>query len=403
LRVARSALPENVRTLGWVSLANDSASELAYPILPLFLVLTLGAPLIAVGLVDGIPETIAAVVRVISGWLSDKSSHRRRRWIFSGYAISSAARVLMASAPTWGWALSARAVDRIGKGTRSTPRDALIKASSRDGKVGASFGYHRAMDSVGAIVGPLIAAGMLAAGVSLRTALWVAVVPGLASLFLIRRIREVPHSETMHSEHSVFPTPLRSLPPTFWRAVAIWTLFSIGNSSDVFLLLRARVLGLGAILIVLAYALYNVFYSTFSWPLGSLSDRIPRPAVLAGGMSLFAVVYLGFAVAPSDLLVYPLFAMYGVYIAATEGVAKAWIADHVDRRVLGTAYGVFGLGSGLLALAASLLAGLLWVEVAPSAPFILGAACAGLAAVLLLGEWRLGLRQQDRETVTQAA
>jgi MFS family permease len=386
---ARSGLPENVRTLGWVSLANDAASELVYPLLPLFLVLTLGAPIIAVGLVDGVPEAVASFARFASGWLSDRSA-RRRRWIFAGYAISSVARVMMAAAPAWGVALGARAIDRVGKGARQSARDALIQASSEKGKAGASFGYHRSMDTVGAVIGPLAAAALLAYGFSIRTALWVAVVPGLITIVLVRRIREVGERDRPARAARPFPVPIRSLPATFWRAAGIWTLFSIGNSSDVFLLLRARVLGLGSILIVLAYALYNIFYSALSWPLGSISDRVPRPAVLSGGMALFAAVYLGFAVAPTQWMVYPLFCLYGAYIAATEGVAKAWIGDHVDHRALGTAYGVFGLGTGLTALGASLLAGILWVEVAPSAPFFLGAVSGGLAALLLLAEWRLG-------------
>lgn len=399
LRNARLDLPDNVRTLGWVSLANDSASELVYPLLPLFLVLTLGAPVIAVGLVDGIPETIASIVRVASGWLSDRSSHRRRRWIFSGYAVSNVARVLMAAAPAWGWALSARAVDRVGKGARTSPRDALIKASSDPGRVGASFGYHRSMDSIGAVVGPLVAAGLLVAGVSIRDALWIAVAPGLLSLVLVRRLREVPNVPSLPGNERPFGAPIRSLPATFWRATAIWTLFSIGNSSDVFLLLRAHVLGLGSILIVLAYALYNVSYSALAWPLGWLSDRLPRPLLLAGGLGLFAAVYLGFAVAPVGWMAYPLFFLYGGYIAATDGVARAWIADHVDQRTLGTAYGVFGLGSGMTALAASLLAGALWVEVAPAAPFVLGAGCAAAAAALLVAEWLVGYRRVPRSGI----
>jgi MFS family permease len=215
---------------------------------------------------------------------------------------------------------------------------------------------------------------------------------------LVRLVREAPHSKSSTGSSSsqsrrAFAVPIRSLPAAFWRAAGIWTVLSIGNSSDVFLLSRSRVLGLGSILIVLAYALYNTVYSALSWPLGSLSDRIPRPALLAGGMALFALVYLGFALAPSEWVVYPLFCLYGAYIAATEGAARAWIGDHVDGRFLGTAYGVFGLGIGLSALAASLLAGILWVDVSPSAPFFLGAASGVLGALLLLADWRMSSKR----------
>ena len=389
---AEAELPANVRTLGWVSLANDAGSELAYPLLPLFLVLTLNAPLLAVGMVDGIPDLVASFVRLGSGWISDRSAHRRRRWISAGYGISSCARAMMAAAPTWGVALTARAIDRVGKGARGSPRDALIKASSHPERSGASFGYHRSLDTVGAVIGPLAAAALLAAGVSIRTALFVAVIPGVVTIPLTRLIKEMPPQDNAaprptHS-HAAFPRPIRQLPAAFWRAAAIWTVFSIGNSSDVFLLLRSRVLGLGSILMVLAYAIYNASYSALSWPLGSLSDRIARPAILSGGMALFALVYLGFAVAPSEWMVFPLFVLYGAYIAATEGVARAWIGDHVDQRFLGTAYGVFGLGTGLSSLGASLLAGILWVDVSPAAPFVLGAISGTVGAILLLAEWK---------------
>jgi len=190
VRTARSKLPENVRTLGSISLANDAASEFAYPIIPLFLTLTLGAPVLVVGLIEGVAEACAIVFKFLSGWLSDTFGERRRPWIVAGYSISTVARAGIALAPGWGVVLGAKIVDRIGKGTRGTPRDALIKDSTPKPLLGAAFGYHRAMDTAGAIVGPLIAVALLEAGLSLRTILWVAVVPGLLTLVLVRRVRE---------------------------------------------------------------------------------------------------------------------------------------------------------------------------------------------------------------------
>ena len=378
---ARRRLPENVRALGWVSFANDLASELLYPILPLFLTVTLGAPVAVLGLIEGIAEGVAVGLRGVSGWLSDRIGGRRP-WIVAGYAASALGRPLLATAPAWGWVLAARLVDRLGKAARTAPRDALIRDSTPDGLVGASFGYHRSLDTSGAVLGPLAAVGLLAAGLSLRQTLWVAVAPGVTALVLLRRIREArsrdPGAEARER------VPLSALPRTFWIGLGIWVVFSLGNSSDVFLILRAHDLGLHATLVVLAYAAYNLVYAALSWPLGALSDRLPRPAVLGAGLAVFALVYLGFALAPGAWAVWPLFAAYGVYVAATEGVARAWVADHAPAGASGTAYGLFAAATGGSLLAASIAAGVLWSEVAPAAPFVLGACSATLAAVLMV-------------------
>src|SRR4051812_31099520 len=189
---AQQRLPLNVRVLGWVSLANDAASELAYPIVPLFLSLTLGAPVVLIGVIEGIAEAMALGFRLVSGWLSDRAGDRRRPWIVAGYALSTGARAIIAAAPPWGWVLAGKVVDRVGKGARSTPRDALIRDSTSKPLMGAAFGYHRAMDTVGAVIGPLLAVALLEAGLSLRSILWFAVIPGLLTLVLVRRVREAP-------------------------------------------------------------------------------------------------------------------------------------------------------------------------------------------------------------------
>jgi len=379
---ARRRLPENVRALGWVSFANDLASELLYPIVPLFLTVTLGAPVAVLGLIEGIAEGVAVGLRGVSGWLSDRIGSRRRPWITAGYAASALGRPVLAAAPAWGWVLAARLVDRLGKAARTAPRDALIRDSTPDGRVGASFGYHRSLDTAGAVLGPLAAVGLLAAGLSLRQTLWIAVAPGVAALVLLRSVREArPRDPGAEASERV---PLSALPRTFWIGLGIWVVFSLGNSSDVFLVLRAHDLGLQATLVVLAYAAYNLVYAALSWPLGALSDRLPRPAVLGVGLAVFALVYLGFALAPGAWAVWPLFAAYGVYVAATEGVARAWVADHAPAGASGTAYGLFAAATGGSLLAASIAAGVLWSEVAPAAPFVLGACSATLAGALLL-------------------
>jgi MFS family permease len=379
-RRARLALPRNVRALSWVSFANDAASELAYPVVPLFLTVTLGAPVAVVGLIEGVAEGIAVGLRGISGWLSDRWGERRLPWVGAGYGGSAAGRVLVAAAPAWGWVLAGRVVDRLGKGARTAPRDALIRDSTPAPLLGAAFGYHRALDTAGAVVGPLIAVALLAAGLSFRNVLWIAIVPGFLALLLLRAVREAPKAAT----EPVVATGGGTLPRAFWPVLAIWVVFSLGNSSDVFLLLRAKELGLGTTMVVLAYAGYNVVYSGLSWPLGAFSDRHRRELVLGGGLLVFGLVYLGFAVAPGSWAVWPLFAVYGAYIAATDGVARAWVADQVPGRAIGTAYGVFSAATGGALLLASIAAGLLWSHVSPAAPFVLGASGAGLALVLLL-------------------
>lgn len=382
---ARRSLPANVRALGWVSFANDSASELAYPIVPLFLTITLGAPVAVVGLIEGIAEALATAVRLLSGWLSDRAGERRKPWIVGGYAASSVARAMLAAAPTWGFVLAARVVDRLGKGTRGTPRDALIRDSTPRELLGSSFGYHRAMDTAGAILGPLIAVALLESGSSLRTILWVAAGLGVAVLVVLGRVREVPH--VSEAKAAAAPALAREpLPAGFWAVLAIWFVFSLGNSSDVFLVLRARDLGLDAVIVVLAYAVYNAVYASLSWPLGALSDRVPRALLMGVGLVLFSVVYFGLAVAPGAWAVWPLFAIYGVYVAATEGVARAWVADTLpDRTAVGTAYGIFFVATAGAALVASVVAGILWTYVSPRAPFVVGVVAAVVALLLLLG------------------
>ena len=349
--------------------------------MPLFLRSVLGASFAVVGLIEGIAEGIAVGLRGLAGWLSDRAGERRKPWIVAGYGLTSVSRPLLAAANAWGVVLGARLVDRAGKAARTAPRDALIRDSTPPTLLGASFGYHRAMDTAGAVLGPLVAVALLASGTSLRTVLWVAVLPGFATLLLLRAIREAPPSV----REEVLPTgPARRLPAPFWTALGIWTVFSLGNSSDVFLILRAKDLGLGFTLTVLAYAAYNLVYTALSWPFGALSDRIPRARVLAGGLVVFALVYLGFAFAPGDWAVWPLFAVYGAYIAATEGVARAWVGDRTPSGLVGTAYGLFAAATGGALLVASVTAGLLWSHVSPRAPFVLGAASSAAALLLLL-------------------
>ncbi|TML21467.1 MAG: MFS transporter [Actinobacteria bacterium] len=368
--IARAArIPENVRAVSVVSLVNDLASELAYPIVPLFLTSVLGAPVAVLGVIEGIAEGVAVGLGALSGWISDRAGGRRVPWITAGYTLTAVSRAAVAAATHWGLVLAGRLTDRTGKAVRTAPRDALIRDSTAPELVGTSFGFHRAADTVGATIGPLVAAALLAGGVSLRNVLWISVLPGLLAVLLVRRVREAPaRAETLTREPH--------LRPGYWPVVAAAVVFSLGNSSNAFLLLRASNLGLSATLVILAYALYNLVYAGLAWPLGSLSDRIPRAAVLAGGFAVYALVYTGLALAGKSWAVWPLFALYGVYVAATDGVLKAWVADHVDGPMAGTAYGIYAGLVGAALLVASVVAGVLWETVSPAAAFWAGAALA---------------------------
>lgn len=370
-------IPENVRAVSFVSLVNDLASELAYPVVPLFLTTVLGAPVAVLGVIEGIAEGAAVALGAASGWISDRAGGRRVPWIAGGYGLSASARAIVAAAASWGLVLVGRLADRTGKALRTAPRDALIRDSSSPELVGASFGFHRALDTVGASVGPLFAVVLLGAGLSLRDVLWISVVPGLLAVLLVRRVREAP---VRPEAHHAAPRLRRG----FWWVVAAAVVFSLGNSSNAFLLLRASDIGLSATLVILAYALYNVVYAGFAWPLGSLSDRVPRAAVLAGGIVVYAVAYVGFALVSQSWAIWPLFALYGLYVAATDGVLKAWVADHVEGPLAGTAYGIYAGLVGAALLVASVLGGVLWSQVGPAATFWVGAAFA-VAALPIVG------------------
>jgi MFS family permease len=368
--------------MGWTSLVNDAASELLYPVLPLYLVVTLHAPAAAVGLVEGAAGAASQIVGYVVGRRSDRI-HRRLPFVWAGYTLSNIAKPLVALAPAWGWVLAARVLDRTGKGVRTAPRDALLRDSSDPARVGETFGYHRFMDSAGATIGPLIALALLAAGLSLREVIALSVVPAVLTMFALRTIRE----GAPRIAPSGAPPPTRHLPQAFWALSAAWVVFSLGNSADVFLLLRSRDLGLSATGVVVAYALYNTLYSGLSWPLGHLSDRIGRRRLLAAGLAVFAGVYAAFGLATTSLLVWPLFALYGCYMAATDGVARALVADLSPTPLRATAQGTFRLLTGGSEVIASIGAGILWTSVAPGAVFALGAGSAAVGLALLLG-WR---------------
>jgi len=375
----------NVFRLGIVSFFTDISSEMIYPLVPIFLTETLGAPRAIVGAIEGLAESTTSMFRVVSGWLSDKVG-KRKPFAVVGYSVSAVAKLFLAVAFHWPTVMFARVVDRFGKGVRTSPRDALIAQWTAPSVRGRGFGFHRAADTAGAVLGPLAALALLALiGENYRPIFALALVPAVLAVIVLRGVSDRPPAPEEHG-----PQPrlrFRDFGRGYYVFLGISLIFALGNSSDVFIILRARDLGLGVSEAVLAYAFFNVVYALLSMPAGIASDRLGRRGVIAGGFAIFAAVYFGFAVVDAGAYVWLLFAVYGVYMALTEGVGRALVADFVGAQWRGTALGLYQGAMGLMILMSSILAGVLWDQVGASAPFFLGGSTAALAfllAVLLL-------------------
>ncbi|MDO8691148.1 MAG: MFS transporter [Dehalococcoidia bacterium] len=372
----------NVLVLGLVSLFNDISSEMLYPLIPIFLTAVLGAPVAVVGLIEGIAEATASLTKAYSGWISDKF-RKRRPLIALGYGLSAVSKPLLSLATGWPVVLGLRFGDRVGKGVRTAARDALIADSTDAAHWGRAFGFHRALDTSGAVFGPLLALALLGLlGDNLRLVFLLAFIPAAIGVLLIAKVRERPRSAPTSQPN--FSIRWSLFDRRFKVFLLVVLVFSLGNSSDAFLILRAKsLLGDSTFLTVLAYALYNVVYALASTPAGILSDRIGRKWVMGGGFVVFAAVYFGFALAGHPETIWVLFAVYGFYIAMTEGVGKAFTVDLVPAELRGTALGSYHTAVGVMSLPASLLAGLLWTYVSPEATFALGGVTAILAAAML--------------------
>ena len=376
-----------MKVLSAVSFFQDAASELVYPVLPLFVVGTLGAPPSALGLIEGVAEGTAAIGKAISGRLADR--FRRRPLIALGYGISSAAKPLIAVAGAWPVVLGARFVDRVGKGVRTSPRDALIAADTPPEIRGRAFGLHRAADTAGAVLGPLLGLALYEAlDHRLRPLFLVAAVPAFVSVALIFFVREhsppagAPPATARELVH------VRELPRRYWRVVAFLAAFGILNFSDALIILRAKELGLGFVGIVLAYSLYNLVYAALSLPAGIQSDVRSRRLVFVVGLVPFAIAYLGLGLAGSSGWVWVLLPIYGAYTALTDGVGRAWVADLLPERALGTGIGLFQGITGATALIAGVWAGLAWGSDGRLPLLVSGAGVAALVAGLGLTSLR---------------
>lgn len=359
---------------------------MVYPIVPLFLTGTLGAPLIAVGLIEGVAESTASVLRYAGGWLSDRV-RRRLPFAFAGYSLAAVAKPALAAAAVWPMVLGARFIDRAGKGIRNAPRDALIAASSKPEDRGRAFGLHRAMDTAGAIAGPLIAIALVAwLGDNYRPIFLLAFIPGVLSVLALLGVREAVSTVPRRAQTAILS--LREYDPRFLAFLGASLLFALGNSSDAFLILRAHDIGLSATAVVLVYVVYNIAYAALSFPAGVVSDRIGRRPLLATGFLVFAGVYTAFAAIGDAWSVWPLFAIYGAYIALTEGIGRAYISDLVPEDRRASALGLYGASTGAMLLIASIIGGALWDLVGPEATFAFGAGTASLAAIVFLGTSR---------------
>lgn len=373
----------NVFALGTVSFLTDLSTEMIYPLLPAFLSTVLGAPGVVLGAIEGAAESVASLLKLMSGYYSDRL-RGRKGLVFAGYLLSSTAKPLVALA-TAPWHVAAvRLADRLGKGVRTAPRDSLLADSVQPGQRGKAYGLQRTMDHAGAIVGPLVASGLLGWGLlDLRGVFAAAAIPAAASvLCILLLVREMPRHERTGAAPQAAARV--ALPPAFRPYLLVVFLFTLGNSSDAFLLLRAWQLGVAPALVPLAWVLLHVVKMASSVPGGIISDKIGRRATIVSGWIVYALVYAGLAAASQAAHVWVLFAVYGLYFGLTEGVEKAYVADLAPARARGRAFGAFNCAIGIGALPASVLMGYLWDTHGAAVAFGTGGALALMASVLLL-------------------
>jgi MFS family permease len=380
----RPPLARNVRVLATVSFFTDVASEMIYPLLPLFLSTVLGTSAAALGVIEGLAESVSSLLRLPAGWYSDRIRKRKPLVLF-GYLIAAVSRPLIGLAQGTGQVLAIRLTDRFGKGVRTAPRDALIADSVLASQRGYAYGVHRAADSLGAVAGPLIAWALLTfEWVELRELFLWAAVPGMISVLLVVLfVRESPASAAARVTTAAEPAAV-PLGRTFWRYLFVLFVFTLSTSTDAFLLLRASQLGVATAMIPILWAMLHVVKSSSTVVGGALSDRLGRRPLILGGWTVYAAVYLGFALANAQWQAWALFVVYGLYFGATEGTEKALVADLVPPARRGTAFGWFNAALGLGALPASVVFGLVWERSGPDVAFMMGAGIAAVATLLFV-------------------
>ena len=375
-------LSRNVLALGLVSLFTDVSSEMIYPLLPLFLTSVLGAGQTFVGLVEGVAESAASLTKLFSGWLSDRLG-RRKALVLTGYTFSSLTRPLVAFALAPWHVLAIRVADRLGKGLRTSPRDALIAASTNAAMRGRAYGFHRSMDHLGAVAGPALAFGLLTLlGERLQTVFLLAAIPGFLSvLILILWVSEIRVDHAPAAKELRRPSRLDG---QLIRFLMVVTLFTLGNSSDAFLLLRAQDIGIAVAHLPLLWMFFHLVKAATGIPGGILSDLRGRRGAIIAGWLVYALAYLGFGAATQPSQIWVLFAFYGLYFGLTEGVERALIADLVPAERQASAFGLYHFCIGIAALPSSLLMGYLYQRFGARLAFTTGASLAALSTLLLL-------------------
>ena len=383
-----SWLTRNVWVLSAVSFLQDTASELLYPLLPIYLTAVLGAPPVVVGAVEGAAEGAASLTKLSVGPLGDRFA--RRPLITAGYGMAALGKVIVAVAGAWPGVLTGRVVDRVGKGIRGAPRDALLVDGIDEASRGRVFGFHRAMDTLGAVAGPLVGlAGYELLDHKIRPLLYIAIVPAVLSVALVALVRERPRP-VQRAHRPPVKTAIRELPGRYWRVVMLLTAFAVVNFPDALILLRLNEIGFSTAEVILAYVGYNVAYALASYPAGSLADRIPRSTVFGMGMVFFAAGYIGLGLTTDKIAAWLILGLYGLFTACTDGVGKAWISGLVPAGQQSSAQGIFQGATGFAVLSAGLWAGLLW-GANGQLPLLISGIAGGIFAAILLAvstaEW----------------
>ena len=378
----KKKLQKNVFRLGLTSFFTDMSSEMIFPVLPIFLVTVLGANMAVIGLIEGVAESSATLFKLFSGWLSDKFG-KKKPLIIAGYSLSAVTKPLLALSTHWGHVLGIRFIDRVGKGLRTAPRDSLIAASVDKHERGAKFGLHRAMDTAGAIVGTLIAFFILQKflGDAFRIIFLLSVIPGLIAVSILAFGVKDVRQKTVNKKISF---NFKACDPALKRFLLAIAFFNLANFSYAFFILRANDIGLALFLIPLVYLVYNMVYAAFSIPMGKLSDRIGRKVVLIAGILLFGATSLGFGFMATAISIWPLFALYGLFMAVTDGVSRAYISDLAASNSRGLAFGTYHAIVGITVLPANFIGGFLWHTINVQAPFVYAAVFSVISALLLI-------------------
>ncbi len=379
-------LPAGIWVLGLVSMLMDVSSEMIHALLPLYLTVGLGASALAVGIIEGIAEATAAITKVFSGALSDRIGRRKELAAF-GYGLAAFTKPVFPLASSLGWVVAARFIDRVGKGIRGAPRDALVADLAPEGRRGAAFGLRQSLDTLGAFVGPLLAITLMwAFADDFRAVFWLAVIPGFLALALILfAVREPPRPSGLRKVRTPLSrAELRLLGGMYWAVVGVASIFTLARFSEAFLILRAQEVGLALMLVPMVLVVMNAVYGLTAWPAGVMADKMSRPALLLAGLGVLVLADLILALAPGLVGLGLGVALWGLHMGLTQGLLSALVAEAVPAELRGTAFGMFNLMTGVTLLLASFIAGALWQGLGSEATFLAGAAFASIAGLCLI-------------------